>query len=96
MHEKLTNLRRKMNRTVLKKGELSGTDKERIYHAVIHSKKPKRKIRRFVPAFSLVGCLILLLILVLYQSFIIYHWNRNRVPEVEDTETIRLDHVGER
>ncbi len=62
MHEKLTNLRRKMNRTVLKKGELSGTDKERIYHAVIHSKKPKRKIRRFVPAFSLVGCLILLLI----------------------------------
>ncbi|MDO6657777.1 hypothetical protein [Anaerobacillus sp. 1_MG-2023] len=62
MHEKLTNLRRKMNRTVLKKGELSGTDKERIYHAVIHSNKPKRKIRRFVPAFSLVGCLILLLI----------------------------------
>ncbi|MFK3960756.1 hypothetical protein [Pseudalkalibacillus hwajinpoensis] len=88
MHEKLTNLRKKMNRTVLEKGELSGTDKERIYHAVIYSKKPKRKIRRFVPAFSLVGCLILLLIFGSY-GFTTYIGTEQSL-EKKDTEQANL------
>ena len=95
MHEKLTNLRRKMNRTVLKKGELSGTDKERIYHAVIHSKKPKRKIRRFLPAFSLVGCLILVMILSspYYSNFYNLSHEEKQKPMGNMTETNRLDQV---
>ena len=63
MDEKLKNLRSKMDGTVLRKGEVSKGDKERIYQAVIHSKKPKRKGIRFVPILSTAACLILLLIL---------------------------------
>ena len=44
MDKKLKNLRSKMDGTVLRKGEVSEVDKGRIYQAVIHSKKPKRKV----------------------------------------------------
>ncbi|TKD70777.1 hypothetical protein [Pseudalkalibacillus hwajinpoensis] len=66
MDEKLKDLRSKMNETVLKEGEVSRGYKGRIYEAVIHSKKPKRKGTRFIPVLSTAACLILLLILGSY------------------------------
>ncbi len=63
MDKKLKNLRSKMDGTVLRKGEVSEVDKERIYQAAIHSRKPKRKVTRFAPVLSIATCLILLLIL---------------------------------
>jgi hypothetical protein len=63
MEDKLKNLRRDMNETVLKKGEVSEGEKERIYYKAIHSRPSKRKPRRLVPALSILACLLLLLIL---------------------------------
>ncbi|MCA0991460.1 hypothetical protein [Pseudalkalibacillus hwajinpoensis] len=63
MEDKLKNLRKDMDETVLKKGEVSEEEKERIYYKVIHSRSSKRKTRRFVPALSIVTCLLLILIL---------------------------------
>jgi hypothetical protein len=63
MEDKLKNLRRDMNETVLKKGEVSEGEKERIYYKVIHSRPSKRKTRRLVPSLSILTCLLLLLIL---------------------------------
>ncbi|WP_273831930.1 hypothetical protein [Guptibacillus sedimenti] len=63
MEDKLKNLRKDMNETVLKKGEVSEEEKERIYYKAIHSRPSKRKTRRFVPALSILTCFFLILIL---------------------------------
>ncbi|MGG1685658.1 hypothetical protein [Pseudalkalibacillus sp. NRS-1564] len=63
MEDKLKNLRKDMDGTVLKKGEVSEREKERIYYTVIHSRSSKRKPRRLVPALSFVTCLLLVFIL---------------------------------
>ncbi|MFP3359407.1 hypothetical protein R0K17_18920, partial [Planococcus sp. SIMBA_143] len=63
MEDKLKNLRKDMNETVLKKGEVSEEEKERIYYKVIHSRPSKRKPRRLVPALSILTCFLLVLIL---------------------------------
>ncbi|WP_394172332.1 DUF6241 domain-containing protein [Guptibacillus hwajinpoensis] len=100
MDEKLKNLRSKMDETVLRKGEVSRVDKERIYQAVIHSKKPKRKGARFVPVLSIASCFILLII------FTSYGYSNNilkkqigdkerseemtRMSETEDSEASKL------
>ena len=63
MEDKLKNLRRDMDETVLKKGEMSEGEKERIYYRVMHSRPSKQKPRRLVPALSILTCLLLILIL---------------------------------
>ncbi len=63
MEDKLKNLRKDMDETVLRKGEVSEGEKERIYYKVIHSHPSKRKPRRLVPALSILTCLLLVLIL---------------------------------
>ena len=61
--------------TVLKKGEVSEGEKERIYHKVIYSRPSKQKPRRLIPAVSILTCLLLLLILG-SNSFYDYYWNK--------------------
>ncbi|MDQ0482493.1 hypothetical protein [Guptibacillus hwajinpoensis] len=82
MDEKLKNLRSKMDGTVLRKGEVSKGDKERIYYKVIHSRPSKRKTKRFVPTLSILTCLLLLLILGT-NSFYDY-FGTEKIMKMED------------
>ncbi len=66
MEDKLKNLRKDMNETVLKKGEMSEGEKERIYYKVITNSETKKKTNRLVPVISIVSCFILL---VLFSSY---------------------------
>jgi len=66
MEDKLKNLHRDMNETVLKKGEVSEEEKERIYYKVINNNETKKKPKRLVPVISIVSCFILLLLFSSY------------------------------
>ena len=66
MQDKLKDLRSKMNKTVLKDGELSERNKDQLYYNVISSNKLNKKKKRFVPVLSLVSSLVVIFILVSY------------------------------
>ncbi|PFG15011.1 DUF6241 domain-containing protein [Bacillus sp. es.036] len=66
MEDKLKNLRKDMNETVLKKGEVSEEEKERIYYKVIKNSETKKKTNRLVPVLSIVSCFILLVLFSAY------------------------------
>ena len=97
MEDKLKNLRRDMDETVLKNGEVSEGEKERIYYKVIHSRPSERKTRRFVPAISIVTCLLLLLILG--SNGVTNYFGTEQGLEIEEPEQPDLsvgDHESEK
>ena len=83
MEDKLKNLRSKMDRTVLKKGELSEREKDQIYNHVMNSSKDRKKTRRFVPVFSLASCLVVLIIL---GSYFYSNYIGMNVAEIEEPQ----------
>ncbi|WP_273851173.1 DUF6241 domain-containing protein [Guptibacillus spartinae] len=66
MEDKLKNLRRDMDETVLKKGEVSEEEKERIYYKAIKNSETKKKSNRLAPVLSIAFCFILL---ILFSSY---------------------------
>lgn len=84
MEDKLKNLRKDMDETVLRNGEVSEGDKERIYYRVKNkSSQPKQPTKRLFPALSIATCLLLLFILGSY-GFTDY-FGTDQSMEMEDS-----------
>jgi Family of unknown function (DUF6241) len=95
MEDKLKNLRRDMNETVLKKGEVSEGEKERIYLKVVQKNKSQRYSTRFFPVFSITLCMILVLILSspYLSNFYDLGQEENQVTIGDMDEKSRVDNV---
>ncbi|WP_226654863.1 DUF6241 domain-containing protein [Guptibacillus hwajinpoensis] len=95
MEDKLKNLRRDMDGSVLKKGEVSEKEKERIYLKVVQKNKSQRYPIRIFPVFSISLCMILVLILSspYLSNFYSLGQEENQVTIGDMDEKSRVDHV---
>ncbi|MCA0172167.1 DUF6241 domain-containing protein [Bacillus sp. RAR_GA_16] len=90
MEDKLKNLRRDMDETVLKKGEVSEGEKERIYYRVMHKNNSKRAPKRFFPVLTTTLCMIVVWVLSSPYIYDYYYLSQ------EETEKIMGDIEGKK